>query len=187
LSSHFSDEALSKLAPERLPVPSFVQFLQWIQDSELSTSFRESTYVWGIVDGIHVIGLCIFLGMLLFWELRLFDRGVRTATPAETWERLSPWILVGFVIMVLSGITIFCGEPVRYWASIFFRIKLVALVLSAVNALAFHYGIGRKLVQWDKAPLPKSAHYVGIASVTLWILIVFCGRLIAYNWFPPIQ
>jgi len=67
-----------------LPVSSFVNFLQWIQDSDLSTSFRESTYVWGVVDGIHVIGLCIFMGMLLFWELRLFNVGVRTATPAPT-------------------------------------------------------------------------------------------------------
>jgi hypothetical protein len=88
--------------------------------------------------------------------------------------------------MVVSGITIFCGEPVRYWGSIFFRIKLVALALAGLNAVAFHYLIARRLVQWDTAPLPKSAHYVGIASITLWIVIVFCGRLIAYNWFPPL-
>jgi hypothetical protein len=170
-----------------MSVSSWVNFLQWIQDSDISTSFRESTYIWGCVDGIHVIGLCLFLGPLLFWELRLFNRGVRSATPAETWARLSPWIFVGFVIMVISGITVFCGEPVRYWASVFFRVKLVLLALAGLNALAFHYGMGKKLVQWDTMPLPRSAHYVGIASITLWVLIMFCGRLIAYNWFPPIK
>jgi len=165
---------------------SIVPFLQVIQDSEFSTAFRESAYVWGIVDGVHVIGLCVFLGMLLFWELRLFNVGVRSASVSETWARLSPWIMVGFVIMTLSGVILFCGEPVRYWASIFFRIKAVALVLAGLNAVAFHYGIGRRLVQWDTQPLPKSAHIVGIASITLWIVIVFCGRLIAYNWFAPL-
>jgi Family of unknown function (DUF6644) len=138
------------------------------------------------VDGIHVIGLCVFLGMLLFWELRLFNVGVRSASVCETWARLSPWILVGFVIMTLSGVILFCGEPVRYWASIFFRIKAVALVLAGLTAVVFHYGIGRQLVQWDTQPLPKSAHIVGITSITLWIVIVFCGRLIAYNWFAPL-
>jgi hypothetical protein len=117
----------------------------------------------------------------------LFNRGVRSATPAETWARLSPWIFVGFLIMVGSGIVVFCGEPVRYWASIFFRIKLVALALAGLNAVAFHYVIARKLVHWDTTPLPRSAHIVGITSITLWVLIMFCGRLIAYNWFPPIQ
>jgi hypothetical protein len=165
---------------------SFVSLLQWVQDSTLSTSFRESTYVWGIVDGIHVLGLCVFLGMLLFWELRLFNVGLRGVNVAETWRRLSPWILAGFVIMVVSGMTLFAGEPVRYYGSIFFRIKAVALLLAGVNALAFHYGIGRKLAQWDTRPLPASARAIGLLSVTLWVLIVFCGRLIAYNWFPPL-
>jgi hypothetical protein len=86
------------------PLSSIVPFLQVIQDSNLSTAFRESAYVWGIVDGVHVIGLCVFLGMLLFWELRLFNVGVRSASVSETWARLSPWIMVGFVIMTLSEI-----------------------------------------------------------------------------------
>jgi hypothetical protein len=32
----------------------------------------------------------------------------------------------------------------------------------------------------------ESAH-PSASSITLWVLIMFCGRLIAYNWFPPIQ
>jgi hypothetical protein len=124
--------------------------------------------------------------MLLFWELRLFNVGLRSATVSETWARLSPWILAGFVIQVISGVTLFCGEPVRYYGNVFFRIKAVALVLAGLNALAFHYGIGRRLVQWDTQPLPQSAHIVGVVSVTLWVLIIFCGRLIAYNWFPSL-
>jgi len=137
-------------------------------------------------DGVHVIGLCVFLGMLLFWELRLFNIGIRGASVSETWDRLAPWILVGFIIMAISGILLFVSDPVRFYGNIFFRIKVVALVLAALNALAFHYSIGRRLVDWDTQPLPSSAHVIGVVSVTLWVLIVFCGRLIAYNWFPSL-
>ena len=165
---------------------SFVGFLQSIQDTEFSTSLRESVYMWGIVDGIHVIGLCLFLGMLLFWELRLFNVGMRSATVSETWARLSPLILAGFVVMVLSGTLLFVSEPLRFWGSILFRIKMVAMVAAGVNALIFHYSVGRRLVDWDTRPLPASAHVVGALSVTLWVLILFCGRLIAYNWFKPL-
>ena len=142
--------------------------------------------MWGIVDGIHVIGLCLFLGMLLFWELRLFNVGMRSATVSETWARLSPLILAGFVVMVLSGTLLFVSEPLRFWGSILFRIKMVAMVAAGVNALIFHYSVGRRLVDWDTRPLPASAHVVGALSVTLWVLILFCGRLIAYNWFKPL-
>ena len=67
-----------------------------------------------------------------------------------------------------------------------FQVKMAFLVLAGLNALAFHYGIGKRLVDWDVRPLPQTAHWVGTASITLWVLIVFCGRLIAYNWFAPL-
>ncbi len=165
---------------------SFVSFLQSIQDSTFSTALRESVYMWGIVDGIHVLGLSIFLGMLLFWELKLFNSGVRGASVAETWARLAPWILAGFVIMLVTGVLLFVSEPVRFYGNVFFRIKMVALVIVGANALGFHFSIGRRLVDWDERPLPASAHWVGVVSITLWVLIVFCGRLIAYNWFPSL-
>ena len=164
----------------------WLSLITWLEATTFSTSLRESVYMWAIVDGVHVIGLCIFLGLLLFWELRLFNVGVRSASVSETWDRLAPIILVGFIVMTISGLLLFVSEPVRFWGNIFFRIKLVALVLAGLNALAFHYGIGKRLVDWDTKPLPGSAHIVGVVSVTLWILIVFCGRLIAYNWFEPI-
>lgn len=165
---------------------SFVGFLQSIQDTEFSTSLRESVYMWGIVDGIHVIGLSLFLGILLFWELRLFNVGMRNVSVSETWTRLSPLILIGFVVMVASGTLLFVSEPLRFWGSILFRIKMVAMVIAGINALFFHYTVGRRLVDWDTRPLPTSAHVTGVVSVTLWVLILFCGRLIAYNWFKPL-
>jgi hypothetical protein len=165
---------------------SFVGMLQSIQDTEFSTSLRESVYMWGIVDGVHVIGLCLFLGTLLYWELRLFNRGIRGATVSETWDRLSPLIFAGFVVMIASGSLLFVSEPLRFWGSILFRIKMVAFAVAGVNAAAFHYTIGRRLVDWDTEPLPASAHVVGAISITLWLLVLFCGRLIAYNWFKPL-
>ncbi len=165
---------------------SWLTFLTWLQATWFSTSLRESVYMWAIVDGVHVIGLCIFLGMLLFWELRLFNVGVRGASVSETWDRLAPLILIGFIVMTASGLLLFVSEPVRFWGNVFFRIKVAALVLAAMNALAFHYSVGRRLVDWDVRPLPASAHVVGVVSITLWVLIVFCGRLIAYNWFEPL-
>jgi hypothetical protein len=164
----------------------WLSFITWLEATSFSTGLRESIYMWAVVDGVHVIGLCLFLGTLLFWELRLFNIGVRSASVSETWDRLEPLIMIGFAVMVLSGLLLFVSEPVRFWGNIFFRIKLVALVLAGLNALAFHYGVGRRLVDWDTKPLPGMAHVVGVVSITLWVLIVFCGRLIAYNWFEPL-
>src|SRR5690606_17418911 len=120
-------------------LPVFLGFLQWLEETTFSTSLRESIYMWAVVDGLHIVGLCVFLGLLLFWELRLFDIGVRTAKVSETWDRLSPWIFGGFVFMVITGLLLFVSDPVRFAGNIFFLIKMGAMLLAGLNAVAFHY------------------------------------------------
>ena len=63
---------------------------------------------------------------------------------------------------------------------------MVALVLAAANALTYHLGIERRLVEWDTAAPPRAAKIAGATSIAVWTLVVVVGRLIAYNWFPPL-
>jgi hypothetical protein len=60
-------------------------------------------------------------------------------------------------------------------------------VLALLNALAFHFGIERRIVEWDTSALtPRAAKWAGGVSIALWAAIVVTGRFVAYNWFPPL-
>jgi hypothetical protein len=166
---------------------SILSTLQWLEATEFSTGIRESTYVWAYIDGVHVLGLCLFVGLTLFWDLRLLNVVMRRVPVSEIWNRLIPWITIGFLIMLITGLGLFVSDPVRFYGNIIFRVKAVALVLAGLNALAFHYGIERRLVDWDTTPTtPAAAKLAGAASITLWAVIIVAGRLIAYNWFEPL-
>lgn len=164
-----------------------LSILEWLRETAFSTNLREAIYMWGVVNGIHVLGLGLFMGLLLFWDLRLLNVGLRKVPVSDTWDRLAPWIGLGFLVMAVTGVLLFTADPVRYWGNIFFRIKLVALVLAGLNALAFHYGVGKRVVNWDTAgALPAAARVAGASSLVLWVVIIVCGRLIAYSWFEPL-
>jgi hypothetical protein len=34
-------------------------------------SVRESTWTYPVIESVHVLGLCVFAGLLLLWDLRL--------------------------------------------------------------------------------------------------------------------
>jgi hypothetical protein len=103
---------------------------------------------------------------------------------SEMERRLGPWVLTGFVVMVTTGLMLFYALPVRSYQSIFFRIKIVALVLAGLNAFVFHATIERRLAEWDRDRVPPpAARRAGARSLVLWAIIVFAGRMIAYNWF----
>ena len=166
---------------------SLLSFWQWLADTPFSTGIRESTYIYPVIESVHVLSLCVFVGLLLLWDLRLLGITLRRIAVSEVWARLIPWITLGAVLMVISGVFLFASDPVRFYGNIFFRIKAVGLFLALLNALAFHFGIERRLVDWDTSAItPRAARFAGVASIALWAVIVVTGRFVAYNWFPPL-
>jgi uncharacterized membrane protein len=107
------------------------------------------------------------------------------AVPAsEVARRLLPWTIAGFSVMVVTGLLLFYAIPVRTYQSVFFRFKVILLLLAGLNVFVFHSGIWRRVAEWDRDPMPpKAARRAGAFSLALWVGIVFAGRMIAYNWF----
>ncbi len=160
---------------------------RWLESTSVSVYIRESTWTYPIVESVHVLGLSLFMGLLLMWDLRLVGLTLRKIPVSRMWRGLFPWIGLGAVIMIVSGVLLFWSDPVRFYANVFFRVKVIGLVLALANAMAFHFGIERRIVDWDTAtPPPRAARMAGALSIALWAGIIVVGRLVAYNWFKPL-
>jgi hypothetical protein len=160
---------------------------QWLETTSLSVYVRESTWTYPVIESIHVLGLSLFMGLLLLWDLRLVGLTLRKIPVSRLWRGLFPWIGLGALVMVVSGLLLFWSDPVRFYGNVFFRAKVVGLALALANAMAFHFGIERSVVQWDTASRPpQAARLAGAVSLVLWASIVVVGRLVAYNWFRPL-
>ncbi len=150
-------------------------------DTPWSVALHESLYGYPIVESIHVWALCLFVGLAVVLDLRLTGLSFTNVPVSQIARRILPWTTFGFVVMVISGILLFYAIPVRSYQNIFFRVKLLLLVLAGINAWVFH---PRGIQPWDRDPVPpRSARFAGWASLVLWMTIIFCGRMIAYNWF----
>jgi len=150
-------------------------------DTPWSVALHESLYGYPIVESIHVWALCLFVGMAVVLDLRLTGLSFTNIPVSQIARRILPWTTFGFIVMVISGILLFYAIPVRSYQNIFFRVKLLLLVLAGINAWVFH---PRGIQPWDRDPVPpRSARFAGWASLVLWMTIIFCGRMIAYNWF----
>jgi hypothetical protein len=131
-----------------------------------------------------VLTLCLFVGMTMMLDLRLTGLALRGVPVPDVVARLQPWMLLGFVIMVISGVLLFYAIPVRSYQNIFFRTKVVFLILAGLNAGAFHFGVFTQVAKWGRdAEPPSRAKLAGVASLILWALVIITGRMIAYNWF----
>lgn len=157
---------------------------QWLAETEWSIALHESLWAYPIVESTHVWSLAFFVGLTAMMDLRLLGFALTSVPMSQVLRRLLPWMIAGFVVMVVTGSLLFYAIPVRTYQSIFFRGKVILIVLAGLNAWAFHTGIGRRVGEWDTEPKPpRRARLAGGASLVFWMCVIFAGRMIAYNWF----
>ena len=161
-----------------------VDFLEWMGSTKWSVMLLESYYAWPLVESTHVVTLALFVGTAFMLDLRLVGIAFRGIPASAFTDRLLPWTRVGFAIMVVTGLLLFYSSPLRYYYNLFFRVKLVLLVLAGANVFLFHSRIYRSIGSWDNDRHPPiAARVAGIVSLVAWTGVVFSGRLVAYNWF----
>jgi hypothetical protein len=160
------------------------ELCQWMQATPSSTAIRESVYMYPIIESVHVLALCLFVGLVAILDLRLVGFSMTESSVTELQKRLFPWTMIGFGLMVASGALLFWSSPIRFYGNVFFRIKSVLLLAAGANAVIFHGTVFRSVSRWDHQPItPWRARMAGSVSLVIWTSIVITGRLIAYNWF----
>ena len=161
-----------------------VQAAEWHEATWVSVAIRESIWVYPVVESIHVVTIALFLGLTAAMDARLLGAALRETPVGVVMANLLPWIRIGFAVMVVTGLLLFAGTPVRFMTNIFFQVKLGLLALAGLNVWLFHYRLYPTVHEWGAAARPpRHARLAGAASLLLWTLAVATGRLIAYNWF----
>ncbi len=159
-------------------------FCEWLAGTTFSAALHESVLMYPLVESIHVWTLALFVGFAFALDVRLLGLALRRVRVSELTRRLLPWTTAGFVVMAMTGVLLFAAIPVRTYHSVWFRGKVVMLILAGINVCIFHTGAYLRVAEWDLAAnTPRSAKVAGLASIVLWSGIVIFGRMIAYSWF----
>jgi len=162
---------------------SLYTICEWLQNTEWGTGIRESTLLFPIIETSHVLGLALSVGTVAILDLRLLGLGLKREPVSQVMGQLLPWSLAGFAMMFITGILLFWSQALKAYDSVFFRIKMVMLILTAINALVFQFTVYRSMADWDQAPVtPFRARLTGAISLLLWIGVIAAGRTMAYRF-----
>jgi hypothetical protein len=162
---------------EWLRTTQLVEFALWISDT--GASMWIVTHFWAIpiIQVVHIIAIAASFASILMINARMFNIA-GSSTMADTANRYIRVLWWALVVLVLSGIAMIIGEPVRELINPFFWIKMGLVVFGILVSIWFHKGVlkhvaaGRDIVATDKV--------TGAFLVVLWCVIMLCGRWIAY-------
>lgn len=152
-----------------------------IEQTPIGMAIAESRYAFPVIEGVHLIGLSISVGLIFLTDLRLMGVLFRQVPVTDVIHQLRPYVLGGFALVFLSGGLLFWSEASMLVASPAFPFKMLFMVLAGVNALYFELVLAKQgAVQENRPLLPRNVKFAGMASLALWTLVIICGRLIPY-------
>ena len=106
-----------------------------IGESWLGRTMHELTWLFGVLETVHFIGLCLLMGAMLLVDLRLL--GLMRQAPLRSVLRLLPLAIAGFLANLVSGLGFFASSPEAYWSNPALKLKMVLVLLAGLNALYF--------------------------------------------------
>jgi hypothetical protein len=154
-------------------------FSAWVEGTWLSTTMRDTTWLWPLCESIHFIGLALLIGGAGYFDLRLI--GFMRRIPVAAAKAFMPWAIAGFAMNLVTGTAFFIMAPHMYvlsppwWAKVFF------IVLAGLNAMFFETTLGTRVVlRGPNEDTPVSFKIVGAVSLFSWFAVLFFGRMLPY-------
>jgi len=152
----------------------------WLENSAVSTAIRQWIWFYPLLETVHILSLAVLFGSVAMFDLRLLGCS-RHLLVTDMAQHLLPWTYISFVAAVLSGFLMFAASASEIAANPAFRLKLLLIAGTGLNAACFHAGAYRSVKLWNRGVnAPRSARLTAILSLLLWASVIICGRLIAY-------
>jgi hypothetical protein len=163
-------------------MPVIFDLCQWLDNTNVSVAIRESTLTFPLIEGAHLLAIGVSAGTIALTDLRLLGCVMKKDPASKVLSSLLPFTIGGFVVVFITGGLLFWAEPAKSYGNLWFRFKLLFLLLAGVNALAFHLGIYQRMDRWDNDRTPPSkARMAGAFSLVLWATVIWLGRQFAYS------
>jgi hypothetical protein len=148
-----------------------------LEASALGVAMRGSRGLYPAADIVHLLGLVLLVGGIGLLDLRIV--GLGRAIPLAPLSRfLTPFAIVGLVLLAGSGIALFAADAGPLARSRTFLLKMGLMVVGLANAFVFRRGFGD--FEDGRAP-PALARLLSGASLVIWLAVGALGRLIAYS------
>src|SRR5262245_1720074 len=86
---------------------SIMQWCESLEMTALGVWVRESLYGFPLVVAIHILGLTLSIGMVVWFDLRLLGLSMRRCPVSEVYRRIFPWMISGMLVMATTGVILF--------------------------------------------------------------------------------
>jgi hypothetical protein len=155
---------------------SLLELFKWFDATPISLIIRNSTYIFPVVEVLHLFGLTLLLGTITVIDLRMLGVGMRRQSVAEVAGQLAPWSIGAATLTIVSGILLFLSEAMKCYGNAAFPYKMWFLLAGIILYVA----VQRRVTSPTSRMGPGTLKVIAVLSLILWYGVAIAGRAIAF-------
>ena len=158
-------------------------FAEWLSTTAPSLFLQQhNTWAIPIIQSIHIVGIALVMGSVLMIDLRILGWAGTDQTLQQTSSRFGPWLTASLWLMLVTGILMVIGEPVRELVTFSFWFKMALVAIGTIVAAIFRMNLRRHERQWEDTLIRRgSIRAMAVATFLVWFCVILLGRFIAYD------
>ena len=159
------------------PPAAWFPFFEWCEATWLGQFLRDSTWLFPVIESVHLLGLSLLGGAVLIVDLRLLGLGLRDQPIGEIARGARPWLLAGVAVMVSTGFLLFMSEAVKCYHNPSFWVKMTTLPV----ALLFTFAVRQRMATREGFTTSWQSRVLATVSLALWFTVAAAGRWIGFS------
>lgn len=161
-------------------MPLFISdLLSWLENTALAAAIRQSLWLYPALEIVHITGIVILVGAAFMFDLRLLGFSKSLSIFGLSCHLL-PWSRKALLLVIPSGMLLFMTNSKTLGIDPTFWLKMALLIIAALIVLVFHKLLFKPKSDAQNQELPFSTKISALVSITVWVAIIACGRLLAY-------
>lgn len=159
------------------------EFALWLSETYPSVLIQtHNGWMIPTIQSIHIAGIGIVLTSVFMMDLRILGLAGKDQTLRQTTQRFGPWLMWSLVALLVTGVLMVIGEPVRELVTVSFWLKMFLVAVGTLVAAIFLRALRKNEQGWeDRITKRFSIKLMAILTFLVWLAVVVLGRLIAYD------
>ncbi len=153
-----------------------VAIVEWSIETGLF-DIAYSAWGWPIAEIVHFTGVCLLIGTVGVFDLRMMGRLKGLSLPGL--HRLIPFGVLGFLLCAASGTLFVSTAPDQYLYNPAFQLKMALIAIAGINMVVFYLttaGQVRNAIPFQ--PFPPRVRIFAMISLFSWLGVIAAGRVI---------
>ncbi len=153
--------------------PSWQDWVANLKNVPPGNIVADSVWLYAVFGAAHLLFLALLGGAVILLNMRMLGVGMTAVSPADTERGLRPYLIVGVVGVLFTGITIGWANADKLYASTAFLVKMISLT----GAMIFSFGVAAAAARTDDKLSMQTKILAGVAfALWVWSMYVFSSK-----------